>query len=418
MKKSTKKSKIDKPPKPYPDFPLTPHNLGYWCKSIKGDVYYFGKWGKRVDGKLERIPGDGWKEALELYEQQREDLYAGRKPQLSSGALTVADLCNRYLTAKQHLLDNDELSPRTFFGYKAICVRIAAVFGKRRLVTNLNSNDFGQLRLDIAQTNGPVRLGNEIQRVRSVFKFGYDEGLIDRPVRYGQQFNKPSRKTLRQNRAKNGKRMFEAEELRTIIDAATLPLRAMILLGINCGFGQSDLSNLPKSALDLENGWAEYPRPKTGVERRCCLWPETIEAVRDVIENHPQPKNEEDEDLVFITIFGNRWVKVGKNGSPDDGVGQVFTELLKKLKLKRPGVSFYALRHTFQTIGEEAGETATRHIMGHVDSSMSAVYRERISDERLIAVTNTVRSWLWPETINNDDDEKSELTKPKLRIVG
>ena len=33
--------------------------------------------------------------------------------------------------------------------------------------------------------------------------------------------------------------------------------------------------------------------------------------------------------------------------------------------------------------------------MGHVDSSMAGVYRERISDERLKAVVETVREWLY-----------------------
>src|SRR5262249_31565341 len=33
-----------KPGKPYPDFPLTAHPAGYWCKKIKGKVRYFGPW--------------------------------------------------------------------------------------------------------------------------------------------------------------------------------------------------------------------------------------------------------------------------------------------------------------------------------------------------------------------------------------
>jgi len=40
--------------------------------------------------------------------------------------------------------------------------------------------------------------------------------------------------------------------------------------------------------------------------------------------------------------------------------------------------------------------------MGHVDTSMVAVYRERISDERLRAVVNVVRAWLWE---GGQDDE-------------
>ena len=109
------------------------------------------------------------------------------------------------------------------------------------------------------------RLGNEIGRVRMVFKYDYDQALIDKPIRYGQSFQKPSRKVLRIARSQNGKRMFEADELRRILNTRQQPIKAMTLLGINCGFGQSDLANFPQSALDLVSGWIDYPRPKTGI---------------------------------------------------------------------------------------------------------------------------------------------------------
>ena len=54
-----------------------------------------------VDGKLEQLPGDEWwKPALELYLEQKDDLHAGRTPRAKSDGLTVADLCNHFLTAK------------------------------------------------------------------------------------------------------------------------------------------------------------------------------------------------------------------------------------------------------------------------------------------------------------------------------
>src|SRR5437667_8879725 len=91
----------DRPKKPYPDFPLTPHASGAWQKKIRGKIHYFGKWAKRVNGKLVRIEGDGWKEALEIYKTQADDLHAGRTPRVKGDGLTVADLCNRFLTAKE-----------------------------------------------------------------------------------------------------------------------------------------------------------------------------------------------------------------------------------------------------------------------------------------------------------------------------
>ena len=70
--------------------------------------------------------------------------------------------------------------------------------------------------------------------------------------------------------------MFEPAELHTILESAGLQLRAMVLLGINCGFGNADCGQVSK--LDLSGGWVNFPRPKTGIPRRCPLWPETTEA--------------------------------------------------------------------------------------------------------------------------------------------
>ena len=51
---------------------------------------------------------------------------------------------------------------------------------------------------------------------------------------------------------------------------------------------------------------------------------------------------------------------------------------------------------------EALDQVAAGHIMGHVDGSMAGTYRERISDERLKAVTDMVHDWLFIE-----DSEKA-----------
>jgi len=392
MANSTKAHHKNKPQKPYPGFPLFPHSTGRWAKKIRQKLHYFGYWNKSNDS--------GWLTALNLYQEQREDLHAGRTPRVAGDGLTVRALCNRFLTAKKQLLDIGEITDRTFADYYRSCKRIVSTFGKRRIIEDLAADDFGQLRAELAKTLGPVALGNEIGRVRVVFKFAYDQSLIDKPLRYGQSFFKPSKKTLRKARQANGKRMYESDELRRIIAAAPQQLKAMIVRGINCGLGQSDCANIPQSALNLESGWLDYPRPKTGIERRCPLWPVTVKVLQQVIPKRPRPNNEADANLLFLTKYGNRWVRSSGHDDPGkraaiDSVAQEFAKLLRKLDINGRR-NFYALRHTFQTIGGEAKDPdAVSSIMGHADSSMASLYRERISDERLQAVTNTVHAWLF-----------------------
>lgn len=395
---------------PYPDFPLFPHNSTRWAKVIQGKRYYFGK------------VADGWEAALEKYNREKDDLYAGRTPRVQPDGLIVggpAGLCSRFLTAKRHLVDTRELTPRSFADYYATCERIVRVFGRDRLVIDLAAEDFERLRKDISKTLGAVSLGNEIGRVRVVFKYGYDAGLIDRPVRYGPTFKRPSKKTLRQERHAKGERMFEAPQLRKLIAEAGIPLKAMILLGINCGFGNQDVGTLPVGAVDLKGGWIRFPRPKTAIQRRCPLWPETVAALKKAIDERPFAKDEDDDGLVFLTKYGQPWAKARDvaisqsegggftvKGNRANPVSHETRKLLTKLKLYRPGLGFYALRHSFETVGGESkDQVAVDSIMGHADHSMSAVYRERISDDRLKAVSDHVRHWLLTADRRTDEKE-------------
>jgi integrase len=380
---STTPAPSDKPAKPYPDYPLFPHATKRWAKKIRGRLHYFGSW------------SDGWQAALDNYLKLKDDLHAGRKPRPDRDGVTVKDVANDFLRAKQALVDTGELSARTWADYKQVCELVVSHMGKGRLAQDVGPDDFTSLRKKVAKKWGPQRLGSKlIQYTRCLFKHALDAGLIDRAVRFGPGFKRPSKKVLRLNRAEAGPKLFAASEVRRLLDAAGPSMRAMILLGINAGFGNSDCGTLPVAAVDLDNAIIDYPRPKTGIPRRCALWPETVVALREALAKRHAPRNEADVGLFFVTKYGYGWNK----DTSTNPVSQETGKLLRKLGINgRKGLGFYTLRHTFRTVADESkDQPAVDFAMGHEVPHMSAVYRETISDARLRAVADHVRAWLFP----------------------
>jgi integrase len=317
---------------------------------------------------------------------------------VTGDGLTVADLCNRFLTAKLRKQEASEIGGRTFAGYREATDLLVRTFGANRPVADLAADDFERLRATMSRRWGPTRLGNVIGRVKSVFKYGAENGLIDRPVRYGSEFRKPGKSVRRRHKAQAGPRMLEPAELRRVIEAAGQPLRAMTLLGLNCGLGNHDVAALHVGDIALGAGWLDFPRPKTGIPRRCPLWPETVAALREVIASRPTPLGFEDCGRVFLNRRGASYVRT-TGASHTDLISVQFGDLLRKLGLHRPGLGFYTLRHVFRTVADAARDTpAVDLVMGHADHSMAGHYRERIDDGRLRAVTGHVRAWLWPPT--------------------
>jgi integrase len=367
-----------RPDKPRPDFPLFAHRNGQWAKKIRQQTYYFGTW-------------DNPQAAHDAYLDQKEDLQAGREPSKGDG-LTVRDLVNHFLTSKKRKLEAGELGERTYQNYYKNCERVLKAFGRTTHVANLRPTDFSRLRADFAKTHGPVALLGDITCTRVLFKYADDNFRIR--VNYGQEFDKPSRSVLRRTRNSRPARMFTAAEIKALLAAAKPQLKAMIYLGVNCGFGNLDCARLPIGAIDFNGGWIDFPRPKTGIARRCPLWPETIKALTEAIGKRPAPITDS-SDSVFLTKYKNTWEPKSTN---DDPVGKEFTKLLKELDIHRKGVGFYALRHVFQTIGEKSRDKdAVRAIMGHASdgSDMSAVYNEEpVDDQRLQAVVAYIRKWL------------------------
>lgn len=64
-------------------------------------MHYFGKW-----------------DDLDAYNQRKDDPHAGRRPRQHIQGITVKELANAFLAAKQALVDSGELLARTWSDYK------------------------------------------------------------------------------------------------------------------------------------------------------------------------------------------------------------------------------------------------------------------------------------------------------------
>lgn len=378
-------SKRAKPRKPRPDFPLFPHLTGRWAKKVRGKLEYFGK-----------VEGDPkGQKALARWLDVKDDLLAGRRPRPKDGdGLSVADLCNRFLTTKKSLLVAGELSPRTFDDAYRTCESVIEAFGKTRIVEHLTPSDFEKLRTRIAKRCGAVRLGNEVKRVRGIFKYAFEMDLIQVPIKFGPVFKVPKQRIVRLEKDAKGKKLFDASQIQKLIESATPVMAAMIYLGANAALGNADVGRLELRHLDLKTGWLNFPRPKTGVDRRCWLWPETIAAIKAAIEQRPAHKDDANAALVFVTAQGHSWHK----DTPDSPVSKEFTKLLKAAGYHRPGLGFYTLRHVFATVaGDTLDQAAIDCVMGHAPpkDDMRARYRQEVSDERIKRVGKYVRAWLF-----------------------
>ncbi len=385
--------------KPYPEYPLTPHrHARQWCKKIKGKIYYFG-------------PLSDPKAALERYLNDRDYLFAGqRPPQDGPAGLTVQEMVNGFLTSKKRMINTGELQPRSFLDYYDACKMLVTYFGKTTAVKTLTPAEFAGLRKSLTKHNGSgksvglVTLKNRIGRCMAVFRWAMDNRLVDK-IYFGTEFKPPSVKAIRIERSKKPARLFTVEEVRRLLEECpTIHLKTMILLGINCGLGNHDVSDMEISHANLDSGWLNYPRIKTGIDRKAKLWPETVESLRQVLAKRKQPQDPADKNILFLTKKHRRRyivytgdVTKGKAVFKSSIVAE-FGKLLANTGIDRSGVGFYSLRHTFRTIADNlvGDQRAIDYVMGHKRGDISEVYTHAVKDDRLERIAQAVHDWLFP----------------------
>ena len=284
---------------------------------------------------------------------------------------------------------------------------LLSVWGKHQIVDELGPAKFSEVRDAMsAKWKSPGRIAKFITMTRTVFNIAYEDQWIERIPNYGSDFKRPLAKRFKQYKQEGGDKLFTCDEVLLLLNGAaikgkggvktvvkpTTQMKCMIYLGINCGFGNTDVARMPLTACDLKAHMVRFPRPKTGEPRECPLWPETVRAIEDVIAE----RSETELPNLFLTKYGNPWV-MGKT----DAIQKPFGQLLKALGIAgRRNIGFYCCRHVFATIGMEVGDRdAVKGLLGHTDPEMVARYNHgQVPLKRRQAVVNHVRLWLFPKS--------------------
>ncbi len=394
-------AKPAKPDKPWPGFPLYAHGSGRWAKKIRGQTHYFGPWRDANAAHL-------------LYLSEKDALEAGRKPVRASTdaseTLTVEGMVGLFLDAKELCVESGEMERSTWKTYESFAKRLIRVFGGKTPVESLGADDFLRLRKDLQKTHKSLTsINSDIGKIKAIFNWAgpgdNGQGYIDKLPRFGSAFKRPSRVALDRERENKGeKRVFTAAQIRVLLAAARRPLKAMIFLGINVGYGNTDCAKLPIAKLDLKNGWATFARTKNAYRRRAKLWPESIEALREALKVRKEPADPKYDNRVFITKYGQPFRACA--------LGFEFEKLAVKCGMTREEADFYDLRRTCVSVGSPCkDDDALRTITGHKRASadMLGLYnRMDVEDDRLIAVSDHIHDWLFPPAkVETEDKAKA-----------
>ena len=360
---SKRKTRFDK-------YPLTLHPTGQFCKKIRGKLYYFGT---------------NKKEAFRRYIDEAAYLQTGVSIRTSrtNNNVNLLTLCNLYLEQQNSRIEAGEIKMRQVYDQTTFLRDFVKYLGRSRKISEVATIDLQKYRMRlIKQGKSNNRINNYISAVKAMYHWATENELIA---------TVPNLKAIKKlPKPKTTKPIFSPDEVHKLLKLASPKIKAMILLGLNCGFGCTDCAELLWENVDLKKGRINFPRTKTGVFRNLPLWKETLEALRILPKINERLFNTEDNKKVVRCeqkIAEDKTVKVVKV----DRVSRDFSGLMKRAGInKGKGVGFYTLRRTAATLAARSGDPfAVQHLLGHADLKMATTYVQDISEQTDRVINNS-----------------------------
>jgi len=364
MKTLKRKTRSDK-------FPLTLHTTGQYCKKIKGKIYYFG-----ADKK----------QALEKYLDRATYLHGcqnnlQQKP--TGDNMLLKHLCDMYLKYQYSKVQANDLTARHHNDQIDSLNKLMAFLGQNRRIKSISTLDLQNYKRKLQRSYGSVcRLNLHISIMKAMFHWVRKNEILK---------NIPNIDAISRGNITHQERFtFSTKHINKLLSCADVQMRAMIWLGLNCGFGCTDCAELKWTDLDLVNARVKLPRRKTGISRDLPLWPETVESLKNI------PRTGK---LVFYTSRGNPYIqtllKPDGNGNGKyttlNTITIKFSRLIKKSGLDVPkGTGFYSLRRTAATNAVRSGDPfAVQRLLGHADLQMATRYVQNVSKQTDRVINNS-----------------------------
>ena len=363
MKTSKRKTRSDK-------FPLALHPTGQYCKKIKGKIRYFG-----TDKK----------QALERYLAQATYLHGCQNSiQIASnGNMTLRELCDLYLQYQHSKVLAEDLTPKHHNDQISSLSKLMSFLGQGCKIESISTLDLQNYKRKLQSAYASVdRLNLNISVMKAMFHWARRNDVLE---------TIPNIDAISKGKVVHKEMYtFSSEQIKKLLSAADMKMRAMIWLGLNCGFGCTDCGKLKWKDLDLKKGRVRLARNKTGIRRNFPLWPETIQALKEL------PRSGQ---LVFYTSEGHPWVTtlVKTNGDGEreytsvNRITPTFSRLMKKVRIHAPkGTGFYALRRMAATMAARSGDPfAVQRLLGHVDLTMATRYVQDVSEQTDRVIENS-----------------------------
>jgi len=191
---------------------------------------------------------------------------------------------------------------------------------------------------------------------------------LNRLVRLDLLEKNPVKRVRRGREPLRSRVVLSKEEIAHLLEACGPPLRLLAMAAFLTGQRPSELKAVRWGDVNLEDGTLSVFRKKVGLGGSIPLHPRLASELRDVKKRRFSERGGKiaDDEHVFLS----------RAGTPYKDYRTSWLNALKRAGLdRRPGLTFYSLRHSFATHSLEKGSPADlQALMGHASYSTTERY--------------------------------------------